>query len=83
MRVEDVLTPTSCVCRTEEGRLLDGESRAQISFFFFNPLIIMCCYPAHVTILWEAGVMNPEAIELNVVASVWRWRASGVLFREK
>ncbi|XP_076597319.1 G-patch domain and KOW motifs-containing protein [Chaetodon auriga] len=23
MRVEDVLTPTTCVCRTEEGRLLD------------------------------------------------------------
>ncbi|XP_044066884.1 G-patch domain and KOW motifs-containing protein [Siniperca chuatsi] len=23
MRVEDVLTPTACVCRTEEGRLLD------------------------------------------------------------
>lgn len=26
MFVEDVLTPTSCVCRTEEGRLVDGES---------------------------------------------------------
>ncbi len=24
MRVEDVLTPHTCVCRTEEGRLLDG-----------------------------------------------------------
>lgn len=23
MRVEDVLTPSTCVCRTEEGRLLD------------------------------------------------------------
>ncbi len=24
MRVEDVMTPHTCVCRTEEGRLLDG-----------------------------------------------------------
>ena len=24
MRVEDVQTPTTCICRTEEGRLLDG-----------------------------------------------------------
>ncbi|XP_049436837.1 G-patch domain and KOW motifs-containing protein [Epinephelus fuscoguttatus] len=27
MRVEDVLTPTTCVCRTEEGRLLDDVSQ--------------------------------------------------------
>lgn len=26
MRVEDVLTTSTCVCRTEEGRVLDGES---------------------------------------------------------
>lgn len=32
MRVEDVLTPTTCVCRTEEGRLLDGESERILSF---------------------------------------------------
>uniref|UniRef100_A0A8C8CL50 G-patch domain and KOW motifs-containing protein n=1 Tax=Oncorhynchus tshawytscha TaxID=74940 RepID=A0A8C8CL50_ONCTS len=25
MRIEDVLTPNICVCRTEEGRFLDGE----------------------------------------------------------
>lgn len=25
VRVEDVLTPTSCVCQTEEGRLIDSE----------------------------------------------------------
>lgn len=38
MQVEDVLTPSTCVCRTEEGRLLDGEllvrSRARSVLFF-------------------------------------------------
>ncbi|KAM4609682.1 G-patch domain and KOW motifs-containing protein [Polymixia lowei] len=30
MRVEDVLTPSICVCRTEEGRLLDDVKQAMV-----------------------------------------------------
>ncbi|XP_051280964.1 G-patch domain and KOW motifs-containing protein [Dicentrarchus labrax] len=30
MRVEDVLTPTTCVCRTEEGRLLDDVKQTML-----------------------------------------------------
>lgn len=44
MLVEDVLTPTSCVCRTEEGRIVDGESLLHLSltcFYFFNIALIM------------------------------------------
>lgn len=46
MRIEDVLTPNICVCRTEEGRFLDGEfSRFTAEFHstYSNPYSFNWC----------------------------------------
>lgn len=82
MLVEDVLTPTSCVCRTEEGRIVDGESLVHLNlacFYFFHiafndvkdPCAVIIKWPVCVPVRCEAGHA------WNSRPKKWQWNHHG------